>query len=219
MGKMLFVKPADRNYRIGGTDVAVILGKSPYKVREVLIEEKLGRGDPFTGNKFTESGHLYEQVVADWYESQTGEVLVDPVEEAKKDLLPGHVFIHPEHKFLAASPDRLVRNKKRYNVESHADGLIVTGIKFGFEAKTAHFFSKKKWDGLEQKMPEEYVLECQFYMMLSGLDRWDLAVHHLGTADRDIHILEADPFLHEEMLEKCVAFWKELEELREREKK
>ena len=199
--------------------MSIILGKPPYKNVETLTEEKLGRGEKFTGNKYTESGHLYEQAVADWYESQTGEILMDPVAEAEDNLLPSHIFVHPEYRFLAGSPDRLVREKKRYSVEPHKDGLIVTGIKFGFEAKVAHYFSKKKWDGLEYKMPEEYRIQCQYYMMLCGLDRWDLAVHHLATADRDVHVLEADPFLHEEMLEKCLAYWKMLEELREREKK
>ena len=219
---ILFVKPIDRNERIGGTDVAGIMGLSQYKDREAVMLDKLGLGPPFHGNKYTESGIMMEPVARKWYEKQTGEQVIDPVEEAEKDLLPGHVFRSKEYPFLVGSPDGLVRDTKRYTVENHKDGLLVSGIKWGWEGKTAHYFSKKKWDGLEHKMPEEYFIQVQFYMMISGLDRWDLTVLHLATADRETHILEACPFVHAEMMEAILPFreeWKERKKKLERKKK
>lgn len=212
---IIFTKPAERNLRIGGTDVSIIMGKNEYKTRDLLLGEKSGAiKDSFAGNKFTESGLLYESAVRKWYEEQEDEHVMDPASEAKDGLLPGHTFIHPEYDFLVGSPDGLVRLNTRYCVHPHKKGLAISGIKWGWEAKVAHFFSKKKWDGLEKKMPESYWLQCQYYMMLSGLDRWDLSVHHLATADRETHVIEADCFVHEEMLEACLDFWKDVEEKR-----
>jgi len=212
---ILFVKPKERTQRIGGTDIAAILGVSEYKSRDKLKGEKSGRlSDDFKGNNFTESGLMYEDAVRKWYEKTSGEHVMDPVAEAENDLLPGHTFVHPEHDFLVGSPDGLVRLNSRYKVSPHPDGLVVSGIKWGWEAKVTHYFGKRKWDGLEKKMPENYWLQCQYYMMLTGLKRWDLSVHHLTTADRETHVIEADCFAHEEILEACIEFWKEVEDER-----
>ena len=212
---IIFTKPPERSLRIGGTDVAAIMGKSDYKTYEQVLNEKAGLAeDKFSGNKFTESGHIYEPAVVKWYEDQTGESVMRPEEEAKADLLPGHTFVHPDYPFLVGSPDGLVRLNCRYKVSPDTRGLMVSGIKWGFEAKVAHYFSKRKWDAFEHKMPESYWMQCQYYMLLTDLKRWDLAVHHLGTADREIHRIDADPFIQQEMLEACVNLWGAVEEIK-----
>ena len=215
MSEIWFVYVKDRNERIGGTDVAGIMGLSQYKDREAVMLDKLGLGPPFHGNKYTESGNLFEPLVRDWYQAGTGESVMDPVDEVKKDLLPGHVFRSKKHEFLVGSPDGLVLDPDKYTVKSNKEGSMVEGVKWGWEAKVAHYFSKKKWDGLEDKIPKEYVIQCQFYMMLSGLDRWDLSVFHLGTADRESHTLEACPFIHAEMMDAVIPFREEWEQRRE----
>lgn len=212
---IIFEPLKDRVNRIGGTDVSAIMGKNEYMSREKVFQLKTGQiEDDFKGNKYTESGHLYEPAVRGWYEKETGETVMDPVDEAEQDLLPSHTFVHPEYPFIVGSPDGLVRLNGRYRCENHKFGLMVSGIKWGFEAKVTHYFGKRKWDGLEHKMPESYYLQCQYYMMITGLTRWDLAVHHLTTADREIHRVDADPFLHQEMEEVCVEFWSEVEKQR-----
>lgn len=221
---IIFTKPLDRNLRIGGTDVSTIIGKNEFAIKEhgsaeAAIEDLLliksgQKEDTFKGNKFTESGLLFEDAVVKWYEQETGESVMVPPKEVEDDLLPGHTVVHPEYPFLVGSPDGLVRLNKRYSVENHPQGLRVGAIKWGFEAKTAHFFSKKKWDGLPNKVPEQYYIQCQYYMALTGLERWDLAVAHLGTADRDVHIFKSDPFLQEEMIMSSVAFWKKVDKAR-----
>merc|ERR1711969_195803 len=99
-----------------------------------------------------EWGLRLEDPVATKYADFNNESLVDPVEETKRDLLPGHTLIHPEHNFLVGSPDRLVRQNSRYKVKNHPLGLEVTGIKHGLEIKTAYYFSVKKWD--KEGVPE-----------------------------------------------------------------
>ena len=214
---IIFEDLKDRVNRIGGTDVSAIMGKNEYMTREKVFLLKSGQMvDDFKGNKFTESGHLYESAVIKWYEKETGESVMDPVHEAEQDLIPSHTFVHEKHPFIVGSPDGLVRLNSRDRVSPHKLGLSVLGIKWGFEAKVTHYFGKRKWDGLEYKMPESYYLQCQYYMMITGLDRWDLAVHHLTTADREIHTIKSDPFLHEEMLSACTEFWSEVEEARKK---
>ena len=214
---IIFETLKNRVNRIGGTDVSAIMGKNEYMTREKVFKLKAGLiEDDFKGNKFTESGHLYESAVIKWYEKTTGEHVMDPVAEAENDLLPSHTFVHEKYPYIVGSPDGLVRLNSRYKVSPHDLGLAVSGIKWGFEAKVTHYFGKRKWDGLEYKMPESYYLQCQYYMMITGLDRWDLAVHHLTTADREIHRIDADPFLHQEMEQACIEFWSEVEKERKK---
>ena len=214
---IIFEELKDRVNRIGGTDVSAIMGKNEYMTREKVFLLRSGQiEDDFKGNKYTESGHLYEPAVRSWYEQQTSETVMDPVDEAENDLLPSHTFVHEKYPYIVGSPDGLVRLNGRYKVSPHDLGLAVSGIKWGFEAKVTHYFGKRKWDGLEYKMPESYYLQCQYYMMITGLARWDLAVHHLTTADREIHRIDADPFLHVEMEQACIEFWSEVEEAREK---
>lgn len=212
---IIFENLQDRVNRIGGTDVSAIMGKNEYATREKIFLLKSGQiEDDFEGNKYTESGLLYESAVIKWYEYTAKESVMDPVYETEQDLLPSHTFVHPEYPFMVGSPDGLVRLNGRYKVSPHKLGLAVSGIKWGFEAKVTHYFGKKKWDNLEFKMPESYYLQCQYYMMITGIERWDLAVHHLTTADREIHRIDADIFLHEKMKAECLKFWSEVEEAR-----
>lgn len=51
----------DRDKYIGGSDIAVIMGISPFKTRWDLLQEKAGlKVDEFTGNKYTEYGNIME---------------------------------------------------------------------------------------------------------------------------------------------------------------
>lgn len=51
----------DRDKYIGGSDIPVILGISPFKARWELLQEKAGlKVDEFTGNQYTEYGNVME---------------------------------------------------------------------------------------------------------------------------------------------------------------
>lgn len=206
--------PKTRRDCMGGTGISSLLGKNKWTSRDQLFSYYMGDSDGPTQNKFMEWGNRLEGVVADKYADFNKESLVDPVDEADKDLLPGHMLVHPEHQFLKGSPDRLVRVNRRYKVQNHPLGLEVTGIKHGLEIKTAYYFSVKKWD--KEGVPPQYAIQCQFYMLLTGLDKWDLAVLHTGSADYQQFTIEADPLIHAEMINAAKIFWKEVADEKEK---
>ncbi len=207
--------PKSRRDCIGGTGISALLGKNKWTSREALKDYYLGVTDGPKQNKFMEWGNRLEGPVADKYADFNNENLMDPVAEADADLLPGHMLIHPDQHFMIGSPDRLVcQTDSRYKVVNHKLGLEVTGIKHGLEIKTSYYFSVKKWE--KEGIPEQYKIQCQFYMMLTGLTKWDLCVLHTGSADYVQYTLEADPILHAQMIKVATEFWEELKDAKEK---
>jgi putative phage-type endonuclease len=61
----------DRDKYIGGSDLPVILGISPFKTRYELLLEKAGlRESDFQGNRFTEYGNIMEPQIRDYINAQ-----------------------------------------------------------------------------------------------------------------------------------------------------
>lgn len=57
----------DRNLYIGGSDVAIIMGISPFKSRFDLLLEKAGyKENDFKGNEYKEFGHIIEPQIRDY---------------------------------------------------------------------------------------------------------------------------------------------------------
>lgn len=60
----------DRDKYIGGSDIPVILGISPFKTRWQLLLEKAGlEQSSFSGNKYTEYGHIIEPQIREYVNS------------------------------------------------------------------------------------------------------------------------------------------------------
>jgi putative phage-type endonuclease len=87
---------AKRKLGVTGTDIGIIMGVSPWKKTGDLIRDKLGLGEPFTGNAYTECGQLLEDYVATQWSK-----------EFQKILTPGEFTYHDEHKFIIGTPDFL----------------------------------------------------------------------------------------------------------------
>lgn len=57
----------DRDKYIGGSDIPIIMGISPFKTRFDLLLEKAGlKEDDFTGNEYTEYGNVLEPKIRDY---------------------------------------------------------------------------------------------------------------------------------------------------------
>ena len=57
----------DRNKYIGGSDIPIIMGISPFKTRFELLLEKAGlKEDTFEGNEYTEYGNIMESKIRDY---------------------------------------------------------------------------------------------------------------------------------------------------------
>jgi putative phage-type endonuclease len=76
----------DRDKYIGGSDIPVILGISPFKTRWELLQEKAGlKVDEFTGNQYTEYGNIMEPKIREYANEFYGTVF-EPDQVIKDDL-------------------------------------------------------------------------------------------------------------------------------------
>lgn len=68
----------DRDKYIGGSDIPIIMGISPFKTRFDLLLEKAGvKENEFTGNSYTEYGNVIEPKIRDYINKQLGKNFVE----------------------------------------------------------------------------------------------------------------------------------------------
>lgn len=189
-----FLKARPRG--IGGSDVAAMLGLSPYKTPVQLWAEKVSKNDlPLRQGLELRFGHHLEPLVADAYERATG---LHTVTHA------GPIF-HPVHGFMFASVDRLVINTSDEVAEANG---VVTADRV-LECKTASVFNRSEWGevGTDQ-IPAHYLLQCAWYLAVTGCERADIAVI-IGNADFRVYTLWRDPRLEALLISHATRFWQE----------
>lgn len=138
---------AVRNSGIGGSDAAVIVGKNPWKSAFELWTEKTGKVEPddLSDNEAVYWGTVLEDLVAKRFEEVTG-----------KKVRRCGTMAHDDYPYMLANVDRLVN-----------------GERAGLEIKTANGFKAKAWEGDE--IPDAYYLQCQWYLFVTGLEKWYIA--------------------------------------------
>lgn len=175
-----------RKKGIGGSDVAVILGLSPWKTPTELHLEKRGELEPesLDDNELVHFGNVLEDVVADEY-ARRNKVKV----ERRNKMMASK-----EHPFMLANIDRKV-----------------VGVRKGLECKTADRFTVKNWgEQGSEDIPDYYRTQVEHYMIVTQYPEWDLAVLIGGNDYRDYHI-ERDPELSEMIIEAEARFWEGVE--------
>lgn len=142
---------AKRKTGLGGSDVAALLGLSPYTSPFQLWAEKTGRTEPEDiSDKFAvKRGNDMEALVCKWFCEETG----------LKAHRVNKTLTHPEHPYLLG----------------HIDRRIV-GVKEGLEAKTANWrmIGNFGTEGTDE-VPPYYLTQCYVYMILTGWRVWHLA--------------------------------------------
>ena len=85
----------DRDKYIGGSDIPVILGLSPFKTRWQLLLEKAGlEKSTFSGNKYTEYGHVIEPKIREYINKHTAHALFPEFEPSR--LMVGDLRLHTD---------------------------------------------------------------------------------------------------------------------------
>lgn len=187
---------SNRPHGLGGTDIAALLGLSPYKTPLQLWAEKVGYPDvPQKEGIHLRYGQHLEPFVASEYERLTGLHTVQPET----------VLFHPEHGFMFASIDRLVTASQ--GTPAMVKGVVVADRLL--ECKTASAFSRDQWgEAGTDSVPAHYLLQCAWYLAITGCDRADLAVL-LGNSDLRVYTIRRDLRLEGLMLEQAQRFWHE----------
>ena len=190
------VQQFERPTGIGGTDISALLGLSPYKTPVQLWAEKVGRTSPSQRTDLhLRFGKYLEPFVANEYEAETGLKTFSP---------PGPLF-HKEHAYMFASVDRLVSGSSSDPVMK---GVRVVADRI-LECKTASAFSKDEWGEIgTDQVPATYLLQCAWYLAITGCERADLAVL-IGNADFRIYSIWRDLRLESLLLENASRFWHE----------
>lgn len=170
----------DRADYIGGSDVAAILGISPWRTAWDVFAEKT-RDPSWAPQDETPQmrwGTLLEPLLIEEYQRATGRTV-------SQRQSP---YTHPTYPFLRGTLDG----------EFHPeDGIL--------EVKTAS--SSKEWGTVEEpKVPEHYQSQCYFYLALTGAPWCDVAVL-LPRGDFRIIRVEADEKVQRGIIAACVAFW------------
>lgn len=172
----------ERRTGIGGSDVAAILGLSPWKSPLEVYLDKIGEAPEQDDNAAMAWGRALEPLIRQAYEAQTGRTI----------LVPTASYVHPQHSFMRAN----------------LDGEIPDEC-LGFEAKTAR--TGEGWgEPGSAEIPDAYALQVQHYMLVRGYVAFDVAVL-IGGSDFRTYTVPADPDLQAMLVDAETAFWQQVE--------
>lgn len=130
-----------RNKGIGGSDVSILCGINKYKSAVELWMEKTEQIKPKESGEAAYWGTKMEPIIREEFTIRTN----------LKVEIVNSILKHEKYDFMLANVDGIV-----YDAEL---GSCI------FEAKTASAFKQSQW---EDNIPEEYMLQIQHYMAVTG---------------------------------------------------
>lgn len=145
----------ERRKSIGGSDAGAILGLNKYASAYSVWAEKTGKVIPedISDKEAVRLGHDLEDYVARRFMEDAGKLV----------RRENHFLYNDEYPFAHALPDRMVM-----------------GEKAGLECKTT-----SSWEIIKQcregKYPDQWYAQIMHYMMVTGAERWYLAVCCFGS--------------------------------------
>jgi putative phage-type endonuclease len=185
-----------RQTGIGGSDVAAILGISPWKTPLDIYRSKV---EPVQLDAMSEAaywGTVLEDVVAREFAQRTG----------TKVQRVSQIIRHPEHDWMIANIDRAivtpgtVARIDKAGILRGADGLL--------ECKTASAYKASDWgrEGDDEAIPVHYAAQAMWYLAVTGLPWCDFATL-VGGQKFVTKRVERDEATIEAIFERCRAFW------------
>ncbi|ABR31320.1 hypothetical protein SU69_07490 [Thermosipho melanesiensis] len=170
-----------RRKGIGGSDAAPALGLSRWKSPLRLYLEKIGEIKSDVDTEAAYWGNILEDIVAKEFEKRTG----------KKVKRVNAILIHSKHEWMIANIDRKV-----------------VGENAILECKTTSAWNKDEWK--DDEIPQEYIIQLQHYLAVTGYDKAYIAVL-IGGNKFIWKELERDDELINMIIEGERKFWKMVE--------
>ena len=184
-----------RQTGIGGSEIAAIVGLNQYRTPMQVWESKVNPVQDEETSQPAYWGTVLEDVVAKEYALRTG----NKVQRLTKQMR------HPEFSFAIANIDRAVINPEISGNVRWKDGKLTTDRIL--ECKTANGFMAKQWgEAGTDSVPDAYLIQCQWYMGVTGASVCDLAVL-IGGQDFRIYTILRDDDLINDLLIQGAAFW------------
>jgi len=172
-------------YTIGGSDVSVVFGDSPWSTPLELWRIKKGLLLPDDKSNATakQMGHIMEPVVAQCYAMKTGNTIITDT----------GLYQHAKYPYALANLDYRVEDK-----DSGRQGVL--------ECKTTDWHFAEGWaDGC---VPYYYELQVRFYLAVMDLDFADIVCMWGLNPERDMAIrrIERDLLIEASIFEKLDEF-------------
>jgi putative phage-type endonuclease len=169
-----------RRQGIGGSDAAAVVGLSRYKTPVDVYLQKLGLAPDDEESEAAYWGNVLEAVVASEFVRINNELFKHSGDLIKSKKYP----------WMIANVDRLL---------SHKNAVL--------ECKTASAYKSGEWgEENTDEMPDEYLLQCAHYRIVTNCDYVALAVLIGGQTYRQ-YKYEKNTTLEERLIEKEYDFW------------
>ena len=183
-----------RQSGIGGSDIAAIIGVSPYATAYDIYQSKTQPVNEDT-NEFAYWGTVLEDVVAREFSKRSG----------LKIQNVNFLMRHPEHRWAIANIDRAIINRDVSGNVRFKDGKLTTDQIV--EIKTASEYVGKNW-GLEEsdEVPDQYQCQAQWYMGVTDTQVCHMAVLIGGNKYRQYKIERHQDFI-DYLFEAAESFW------------
>ncbi len=189
--------PRIRRSGIGGSDIAAIVGQSPWSTAMDVWQEKLGLSAPLIETERMRWGTLLEDAIAREYahkkhrKVRNAPTTLDPVTSLHARV----VRYSADKPWRMANVDRLTSDPKD------------AGIRRGLECKNADRFAGVDFgeEGTDE-VPVNYLLQCMWYLGVTGYDVWDLAVL-IGGNTHKVYTIKRDEELIENLWTAADEFW------------
>jgi len=169
----------ERKKGIGGSDIGGIVGMSRWKSPLSVYMDKV---TPLSMDDSDISEAAYWGMALEDKVAERFELITTKKVHRKKDMI-----FHKDHDILFANIDRRV-----------------VGEKALLEIKTCNAYKASEWD---DKVPYEYLLQCQHYLSVTGYETAYIAVLIGGQNFRWAKINRDDELINETLIPACLSFW------------
>lgn len=184
-----------RQSGIGGSDIAAILGVSPYATAYDVFQSKTQPLNADAMSEFAYWGTVLEDTVAREFAKRSG-LKVQNV---------NFMMRHPVHTFAVANIDRAIVNRDIAGNVRYKDGKLTTDQIV--EIKTASEYVGKNWGNEDSdEVPDQYQCQAQWYMGVTDTQVCHMAVLIGGNKYRQYKI-ERNQDLIDVLFETAHDFW------------